>query len=89
MDEILIENHRRLKWDQIAEKFFGNTKTGNACRKRHARVISERQEPSRWDPERANKVTKAYNREGMRERMWKPLADATNEKWQDVEKLVS
>lgn len=89
MDEILIENHRRLKWDQIAERFFGNTKTGNACRKRHARVIMERKEPARWDQERVQKVINAYNRDDMRERMWKPLAEATNERWQDVERLVS
>lgn len=88
MDEILIEHHRRLKWDQIAERFFGNTKTGNACRKRHARVIMERKEPARWDQERVQKVINAYNRESMREKMWKPLADATNERWQDVERLV-
>lgn len=88
MDEILIENHRRLKWDQIAERFFNNTKTGNACRKRHARVIMERKEPARWDQERVQKVINAYNRESMREKMWKPLAEATNERWQDVERLV-
>jgi hypothetical protein len=88
MDEILLEHHRRLKWDQIAERFFGNTKTGNACRKRHARVIMERKEPARWDQERVQKVINAYNRESMREKMWKPLAEATNERWQDVERLV-
>lgn len=88
MDEILIEHHRRLKWDQIAERFFNNTKTGNACRKRHARVIMERKEPARWDQERVQKVINAYNRESMREKMWKPLAEATNERWQDVERLV-
>lgn len=89
MDEILIEWHRRMKWDQIAEKFFHNTKTGNACRKRHARVVMERKEPARWDQERVQKVIDAYNREGMREKLWSALADATNERWQDVERLVS
>lgn len=89
MDDILVENHRKYKWDQIAEKFFHNTKTGNACRKRHARVIMERKEPSRWDHDRVQKVMNAYKEEGMRERMWRPLAEATGERWQDVERLVS
>lgn len=89
MDEILIDNHRRMKWDQIAEKFFNNTKTGNACRKRYARVISERKEPSRWAPERVQKVIEAYKRGNTRERMWKMLADEVGESWEHVERLVS
>lgn len=90
MDDILIEMHgRRLKWDQIAEQFFGNTKTGNACRKRYARVKQERAEPARWGPERIQKVITAYNHAGVREGMWKHLASEVGEKWQDVERCVS
>lgn len=89
MDEILIDNHRRMKWDQIAERFFNNTKTGNACRKRYARVVSERKEPSKWAPERVQRVIDAYKRGNMRERMWKPLAEELGESWEHVEKLVS
>lgn len=89
MDELLIDNHKRMKWDQIAEKLFNNAKTGNACRKRFARVLAERKEPARWDRQRVHKVVSAYNRRGVREKMWKPLADITGEKWEDIERLVS
>ena len=92
MDDILIEHHGRLKWEQIAEKlnlmFVGN-KTGNACRKRYARLVLERKDPSKWDPEKVARVVNAYNREGMRERIWSPLAEAVGEDWQNVERLVS
>ncbi|KAK5950967.1 hypothetical protein OHC33_008039 [Knufia fluminis] len=87
MDDILIECHaRRMKWDQIAEQFFNNTKTGNACRKRYARVKQERAEPARWNPDRIQKVISAYNRDGMREKMWKRLAEDVGERWQDIER---
>lgn len=89
MDELLIDNHKRMKWDQIAEKLFNNSKTGNACRKRFARVLAERKEPARWDQHRVHKVVSAYNQRGIREKTWKCLADATGEKWEDVERLVS
>jgi len=88
MDDILVEMAGRLKWDQIAEQFFRGTKTGNACRKRYARLKVERAEPARWDPARIQKVITAYNREGVRERMWRSLADELGEKWQDVERCV-
>jgi len=89
MDESLIDGHaRRLKWDQIAEQCFRNAKTGNACRKRYARVKQERAEPARWSPERIQKVIAAYNRDGAREKMWKRLAEDVGEKWQDVERCV-
>lgn len=88
MDDILVEMAGRLKWDQIAEQFFRGTKTGNACRKRFARLKVERAEPARWDPVRIQKVITAYNREGVRERMWRSLAEELGEKWQDVERCV-
>jgi len=88
MDDILVEMAGRLKWDQIAEQFFRGTKTGNACRKRYARLKVERAEPARWEPARIQKVITAYNREGVRERMWRSLAEELGEKWQDVERCV-
>jgi len=88
MDEILIDNHKRMKWDQIAERYFNNSKTGNACRKRYARVVSERKEPSKWAPERVQRVIQAYKRGTTRERMWRPLAEELGESWEHVEKLV-
>lgn len=88
MDEILVDNVKRYKWDIIADKFFGGAKTGNACRKRYARVVMERKEPARWNPDRIQKVITAYNRTNTRERMWKPLADELGESWRDVERCV-
>ncbi|KAK5084324.1 hypothetical protein LTR05_005400 [Lithohypha guttulata] len=87
MDEILVENHKRMKWEQISEQFFQGKKSGNACRKRFSRVIQERQDPSRWPPEQVQQIRSAYQKDNLRKEMWMLLAERTGCKWEDLEKL--
>lgn len=88
MDDILMEYHPRLKWHEIAARFFNNEKTSNACRKRYSRLVQERKQPSSWDADRVERVIDAYNSTDMRAQIWRPLAELLGESWQDVEKLV-
>ncbi|PGH17139.1 hypothetical protein AJ79_01277 [Helicocarpus griseus UAMH5409] len=70
-------------WNQIQKENFQN-KSPNACRKRWERLLAKRQ-GSKWEDDRVEKVTRYYNQ--MRSDIWRPLAEATGESWEDVEKL--
>lgn len=72
-------------WGQIQRQHFPS-KTPNACRKRYERLIAKKR-GTEWDQERLDRLRMRYRE--LRERTWKPLADATGERWQDVEKAVS
>lgn len=89
MDEILIENAGRKKWDQISKQYFNGVKSANACRKRHGRIKEERKDPSKWPAEERERIIDAYRDEASRERMWTPLAEEVGKPWRDVEQLVS
>ena len=85
-DETLLEaRSRSLGWNQIQRDNFP-FKTPNACRKRYERLIAKRRN-SEWDGERAERVMSGYMR--LRQQIWRPLAEAVDENWQDVEKFVS
>jgi hypothetical protein len=85
-DETLMSARSQgLGWGQINKRHFP-AKTPNACRKRYERVIAKRR-GSEWDHERLEGLKTQYR--DRREAMWKPVADAINERWQDVEKAVS
>lgn len=85
-DEILLAARAQGHgWNQIQSRHFP-AKTANACRKRYERLIAKRR-GSEWDNERIDRITRRYF--DMRERMWRPLAEAEGENWEDVEKLVS
>lgn len=71
-------------WAKIAEHFDG--KTGNACRKRHERLLDRQKNASR-DGDTLQRVSKAYM--GMRKEVWRELAKQTQLKWSDVENIVS
>ncbi|EGS22304.1 SANT SWI3, ADA2, N-coR and TFIIIB'' DNA-binding domain-containing protein [Thermochaetoides thermophila DSM 1495] len=68
-------------WNQIQREAFPN-KTGNACRKRHERLM-ERRGQNDFDARRFERVCKEYM--SMRKEIWQPLASRCGEKWQVVE----
>jgi hypothetical protein len=85
-DAVLLEERSRgSAWDDIHNRRFPG-KSGNACRKRHERLLTKARHTN-WDDARRNKLMLVYIRD--RESIWKPVADEVGEKWEDVEKVVS
>lgn len=76
---------RGLAWDEIHKRYFP-FKSGNACRKRHERVLAKARDTD-WDEGRIQRVLNEYNR--RREQIWRTLSDGVGERWEEVEKLVS
>ncbi|KAJ9500745.1 hypothetical protein H2202_003961 [Exophiala xenobiotica] len=84
-DDILIKaKGQGLAWEEIHKKFFPN-KTGNACRKRHDRLLIKARDPT-WDEARTQQVVARYNR--VRDQVWRGIAEQVGEKWEDVERVV-
>lgn len=86
-DEQLKHARQRegLNWTAIAVTHFP-TKTPNACRKRHERLMEKINANGNWDTRKFEEVAKAYLE--VREEMWKMVADRVNEKWTVVESKV-
>lgn len=85
-DSILVdERSRGCAWDDIHNRHFP-TKSGNACRKRHERLMVKARE-SDWDEARISNLLSLYH--SRRESIWGTLAEALGERWEDVEKVVS
>lgn len=72
-----------MNWGPIATHF--PTKTANACRKRHERLMEKKNAES-WDGIKIEDLARAYL--DCREQMWKVLADHVGEKWTTVESKV-
>ncbi|KAI9051853.1 hypothetical protein LZ554_004114 [Drepanopeziza brunnea f. sp. 'monogermtubi'] len=70
-----------LNWAPIQTTYFPS-KTPNACRKRHERLM-ERRSADDWDGLRLENLAKNYM--GMRREIWASLAAQTGEKWNVVE----
>jgi hypothetical protein len=84
-DQTLMEARARgLNWGPIQQAYFP-TKTPNACRKRHERLMEKRSADD-WDSMKKENVAKQYM--SMRREMWSPLAAQTGEKWKFVEEMV-
>jgi hypothetical protein len=73
-----------MNWAPIQSSYFP-TKTPNACRKRHERLM-ERRSADDWDGGKLENLAKNYM--GMRREIWEGLARATGEKWMVVEQKV-
>lgn len=85
-DETLINARASgLNWQPIATKYFPS-KTANACRKRHERLM-ERRNAEDWEGVRLETLAKEYM--NVRREMWTILADRVGEKWTMVEQKVS
>ena len=85
-ERLLLERQKGLNWAQIAERYFP-TKTPNACRKRHERLIVKNIAAGDWDSAKVEALAQSYME--LREEMWKILAIKLDEKWEIVEKKVS
>ncbi|KAK4121952.1 hypothetical protein N657DRAFT_576788 [Parathielavia appendiculata] len=68
-------------WNQIQREAFPG-KTGNACRKRHERLM-ERRGQNEFDNRKLERLCKEYM--SMRKEIWQPLATRCGEKWNVVE----
>lgn len=74
-----------MNWAPIQSAYFPS-KTPNACRKRHERLM-ERRSIDDWDEMKLENLAKHYM--AMRKEIWAPLAAQTGEKWNVVEQKVS
>lgn len=73
-----------MNWQPIATNHFP-TKTPNACRKRHERLMEKRNAES-WDGLKIEDLARAYM--GCRETMWRMVGEKVGEKWNIVEMKV-
>jgi hypothetical protein len=73
-----------MNWAPIQQAYFPS-KTPNACRKRHERLM-ERRSADDWDGLKLESLAKNYM--GMRREIWSGLAAETGEKWNVVEQKV-
>ena len=86
-DSALIDaKSQGLGWNEIHHRFFPN-KSGNACRKRHERLMVKIR-TTEWSDIRIQNVMNAYNSPGVREHFWRRIAEPYGERWEDVEKVV-
>lgn len=72
-------------WTYVANTYFP-TKTANACRKRHERLMEKINANGTWNSLKFEEVAKVYLE--VREDMWRMVADRVNEKWTVVESKV-
>ncbi|KAK7417826.1 hypothetical protein QQX98_004300 [Neonectria punicea] len=79
--QLLSARMQGLNWGQIQANFFP-TKTPNACRKRHERLM-ERKGSDDWDNQKLQRLARDYM--SMRKEIWSGLAARTGEKWNVVE----
>ncbi|POR38285.1 Uncharacterized protein TPAR_01511 [Tolypocladium paradoxum] len=79
--QLVAARMQGLNWGQIKDAFFPS-KTANACRKRHERLM-ERKGSDEWDNRKLQRLAKEYM--GMRKEIWSGLAARTGEKWNVVE----
>ncbi|KAI9752715.1 MAG: GTPase-activating protein S23 [Chaenotheca gracillima] len=84
-DQILMDARARgMNWPPIQQQNFP-TKTPNACRKRHERLM-ERRNNEDWAIEKWEMVAGLYM--DQRKDIWSPLAASVGEKWQVVEAKI-
>ena len=86
-DELLIRaSQEGMYWQLIATRYFSGTKTANACRKRHERLMEARNQDDDMESVKTDNLAKAYI--DVREESWKPLAERVGEKGQTIEAKV-
>lgn len=73
-----------MNWPPIQSAYFP-TKTPNACRKRHERLMEKRNSDD-WDNIKLQNLAKEYMT--LRKEIWAPLSAKTGEKWSVVEAKV-
>jgi hypothetical protein len=81
---LLVLRAMGKNWNQIQREAFPG-KTGNACRKRHERLM-ERRSQTEFDNRNLERLCRGYMT--MRKEIWQPLASRCGEKWNVVEMQV-
>jgi len=74
-----------LNWQPIASKYFPS-KTANACRKRHERLMDRRNNED-WEGGKLELLANEYM--NVRREMWSILMSRLGEKWTMVEAKVN
>ena len=72
-----------LTWGPLAQTHFPN-KTGNACRKRHERLMEKKDNLD--NDGRFEEIARMYLE--IRKEMWEMLANRVGQRWQTVEAKV-
>jgi len=78
---LMAARSQGLNWQPIQQNYFP-TKTPNACRKRHERLM-ERRNVDDWDGPKHEIMAKEYM--NHRREIWGHLAEITGEKWSVLE----
>lgn len=83
-DEQLRQARQKgMNWAPIAQKYFP-TRTANACRKRHEKLIEKSQE---WSQSKLDEMARCYR--DVQEQMWSMMSSRLGEHWKTVEAKVS
>lgn len=84
-DQILMTARAKgMNWGPMRQAYFP-LKTPNACRKRHERLMEQRNTED-WDGVKLETLAQMYVE--VRKEMWSVLADRLGEKWQTIEAKV-
>ena len=75
---------RDMNWGLIQQTYFPN-KSANACRKRHERLMSMRNN-ALCSGEREERIAQSYI--ALRKETWAPIAAQTGEEWHVIEQKV-
>ena len=86
-DAQLIEARKQsLNWADISQQYFPS-KTANACRKRHERLVDKSRINEDWESTKLEEMAAAYVE--LRQQIWEVLAKEIGENWKVVETKVS
>lgn len=86
-DAQLIEARKHsLNWADISQQYFPS-KTANACRKRHERLMDKKIITDDWESSKLEEMAAAYVE--LRQQIWEVLAKEIGENWKIVENKVS
>ncbi len=80
----MAERRRSQGWGQIQQRWFP-TKSPNACRKRHERLMS-RKAADEWEGEKFEMLAHTYWT--FRRQMWDSVANQIGAPWEVVEQTV-
>lgn len=84
-EQLMRARQMGLNWKLIASQYFPD-KTANSCRKRHERLMEQRNSAVNYEGNKMDILSKAYL--DLREQMWTTLADRVGDKWQNIEAKV-
>lgn len=84
-EQLKLARQRGMNWAPIATQFFPS-KTANACRKRHERLIEKSHANEEWPQSKLDDMARCYL--DLREQMWSMVSSRFGEPWKTVEAKV-